>query len=97
MGEIDFSPFFYIMEKSKIVRVGDTAYQVGRTIKNSWFKDAIKHHGVNTITDKMGYDRLLRGTDGTYLLVYEIKEADVIEYVEETEEDIQESEEERDQ
>jgi len=73
-----------------IVRIGDTAYQVGREF-NSWFKNAIDHYGPKKITEELGYDRILRSRDGTFLLVYEIKEAEVIEYVEETEENIQES------
>jgi len=80
------------MINSKIVHIGDTAYQVEREVR-PWLGKAIDHYGAKKITEELGYDKILRGKNGIFLLVYEIKDADVIEYVEETEENIHESDE----
>jgi hypothetical protein len=66
----------------KLINFNNELYQLKRTFKiDSWFGQAVDKFPIEDILSEYHVDKLLRGNDGLYYLVNQIKDVEVIEYI----------------
>jgi hypothetical protein len=66
----------------KLINFNNELYQLKRTFKiDSWFGQAVDKFPIEEILSEYHVDKLLKGNDGLYYLVNQIKDAEVIEYI----------------
>ena len=66
----------------KLINFNNELYQLKRAFKiDSWFGQAVDKFPIEEILSEYHVDKLLKGNDGLYYLVNQIKDAEVIEYI----------------
>jgi hypothetical protein len=66
----------------KLINFNNELYQLKRTFKiDSWFGQAVDKFPIEEILSEYHVDKLLRGNDGLYYLVNQIKDVEFIEYI----------------
>ena len=66
----------------KLINFNNELYQLKRTFKiDSWFGQAVDKFPIEEILSEYHVDKLLKGNDGLYYLVNQIKDVEVIEYI----------------
>jgi hypothetical protein len=66
----------------KLINFNNELYQLKRTFKiDSWFGQAVDKFHIEEILSEYHADKLLKGNDGLYYLVNQIKDAEIIEYI----------------
>jgi hypothetical protein len=64
----------------KLINFNNELYQLKRSFKiDSWFGKAVENFPINEILEGYHVDKLLKDTNGNYLLVNKVDEAEIVE------------------